>query len=181
VHNPFKTPECEDKRTIASGPYINVLFLLLSIVTTYILTKDFYHILSVHSGSLEKAAKISIYHHIYLKTAAYEIAYFRTASTTAMLIFIFFVIRNNLAFARYYYCIITYGLTQLAYQIFAISTVIEILLQISGMSIFDTDFWLHTSMISPIAKVLSGALLTIIPSVTFLLLCIAIRARVKTN
>lgn len=181
MHNPFKTPEYEDRRTSASGPYINVLFLLLAIVTAYILTKDFYHILSVHSGSLEKAARISIYHHIYLKAAAYEIAYFRAASTIAMLMFIFFAIRNNLAFPRHYYFILTYGLTQLTYQIFAISTVIEILLQISGRSIFDTDFWLHTSMISPIATALSGFLLVITPPVTFLALCIAIRARVKTD
>ena len=177
MHNPFKTPEYEDRKTIASGAFINALFLILSIVTAYILTKDLYHILSIHSGSLDKAAKISIYHHVYLKAAAYEIAYFRAASTTAMLMFIFFATRNNLAFTRHYHCIIIYGLTQLAYQLFAISSVIEIFLQISGRSMFDTDFWFHTSMLAPIANLLSGLLLVIAPPVTFLVLCIIIKAR----
>ena len=176
--NPFKTPEYEDRQATANGGFINALFLILSILTAYILTKDFYHILSIHSGSLDKAAKISIYHYIYLKAAAYEIAYFRAASTTAMLIFIFFAIRNNLVFPRYYYCIITYGITQLAYQVFAISTVIKILSQISGRSMFDTGFWFHTSMLAPIANVLSGLLLVIAPPITFLALCIIIKARV---
>ncbi|QKE62491.1 hypothetical protein HNE05_03655 [Aquipseudomonas campi] len=179
MHNPFRTPTYEDGGTTTNSPSLNILLLLLSIITSYMLTKDFSHLLVTHNDSLAKAAKISIFHYIYIKAIPFEIAYFRAFSSIAILIFIFFTARNSHNFSRYYFFAIAYGATQLAYQTLAITGAIEILRQVSGKSIFDTGFWLHPTIAPSIIEVLIKLSLTLVPSIAFLALCVTVKAIIQ--
>ncbi len=179
MHNPFRTPTYEDGGTTKNSLSSNILLLLLSIITAYMLTKDLSHLLVTHNDSLAKAAKISIFHYIYIKAIPFEIAYFRIFSSTAILILILFTARNSHNFSRYYFFAIAYGVTQLAYQALAAAGVIEILRQVSGKSIFDTDFWLHPAIAPSIIEVLIKLSLTLVPSIAFLVLCVAIKAAIQ--
>ncbi|MBB1521371.1 hypothetical protein [Aquipseudomonas guryensis] len=179
MHNPFRTPTYEDGGATANSTSLNILLLLLSIIASYMLTKDLRHLLVTHNDSLAQAAKISILHYIYIKAIPFEIAYFRAFSSIAMLILIFFTARNRHNFSRHYFFAIAYGITQLAYQILAITGVIEILRQVSGKSIFDTDFWLHPTIAPSIIEALIKLSLTIVPQIAFLVLCVTVKAAIQ--
>lgn len=143
------------------------------------LAKDISHLLSTYSKVLTNAASISMFHYIYLKSAALEIAYFRVVSSSAALVFILFTARNKQEFIKYYLFVLAYAVTQLTYQILAISAVIEILTKTSGRNAFDTSFWLDATMMPSTVRLLSGFLLVIAPSAIFIGLCIIIKARIE--
>ncbi|MDA7086135.1 hypothetical protein PH586_07035 [Pseudomonas sp. SA3-5] len=172
MHNPFKTPAYEDARPTAGSLRVNALLLLLSIITTWMLTKDIQHLLSIYNNSLSKAAGISIFHYAYIKLAPLEIAYFRALSSIATLALIMFTARNIQAFTGYYFLTIAYGVTQLIYQALAISGVITILSQVAGRSIIDTSFWFSPELLPSTTQVLLGFLAISAPPILFIAICL---------
>ena len=178
MHNPFKTPTYEDDSPMASTPRIKILLFLLSVIITYMLTKDIHHLLSTYSKSLANGANISIFHYIYLKIASLEIAYFRVSSSIAMLTLIFFTVRNNHLFQKYYFFIIAYGTAQLIYQTLAITGVIGVLSQAAGTSSLNIDFWFAPTMASDTTQLLLNFLVIVAPPLIYLAICIITKSKI---
>ena len=181
MHNPFKTPAYKDYSPTASTPHIKILLFLLSVVIAYMLTKDFHHLLSVHSKSLANGANISIFHYIYLKVAPLEIAYFRVSSSIAMLALTFLAVRNRHLFQKYYFSIIAYGATQLIYQTLAVTGVIGILSHVAGTSSLNMDFWFAPTMASNTTQLLLTFLVIMAPPLIYLAICIITKSKIKTT
>ena len=184
MHNPFKTPAYEDDSPTSGSLQINAFLLILSIITTWMLTKDIQHLFSIYNDSLTKAAGISIFHYVYIKLAPLEIAYFRVLSSIAALALIILTARNAQAFTRYYFLAITYGVTQLIYQALAIYGVAAILAQVAGTSILDTSLWLAPDMLSTTMQVAFNFLIILAPPFLFLAICLIIKSlisRAKTT
>ena len=179
MHNPFKTPAYEDESPISGSLHVNALLLLLSIITTWMLTKDVQHLLSIYNGSLTDGAEISIFHYLYIKLVPLEMAYFRILSSIATLALIILTARNAQAFTRYYLPTIAYGATQLIYQALAISGVISILTQVAGRSIIDTSFWLAPEMRASTIQVLFNFLVISAPPILFLAVCLITKSLIS--
>jgi hypothetical protein len=184
VHNPFRSPAYEDGSPTPGSLPVNALLLLLSIITTWMLTKDIKHLMSIYNESLTTGAGISIFHYAYIKLAPLEIAYFRVFSSIATLVLIILTARNAQAFTRYYFPTISYGITQLIYQALAVSGATTILTQVAGRSIIDTGFWLAPEMLSSTTRALFGFIVILTPPILFLAICLITKSlisRAKTE
>lgn len=181
MDNPFRTPASENSAAARSPLQVHVILLLLSVITTWLLTKDIQHLLSIYNKSLTDGATASISHYAYIKAAPLEIAYFRGFSSVAVLALIIFAARNSHALVRYYLFMIAYGFTQLIYQALAISGVTIILSQVAGKSALDTSFWFTPAMAPSTIQVLMNFLLLVAPPVTFLGLCLIAKSQISST
>jgi hypothetical protein len=179
--NPFRPPLHETNFAPAKKLHINILLLLLSIIVTYMLTTDIQHLLAIYNNALARGAEISIFHYIYLKFAALEIAYFRIASSITILILLLFSARNYAFIHKHYFIATTYGITQLIYQALAITGVVLILSQVLGTSSPNLDFWLSPAMLSISRKLLLDFLFVAAPPLIYLALLIITRLKITVH
>lgn len=166
----FKSPASELSEP-ASGTFtMRAALLVLLALTLWMFLWDVQHWLAIQGNTLEKGARVSLLHFVYLKLAAVEIAWFRAGSSLVVIGLIGWMIRDLRYFGVYGWLILAYGITQLMYRALSISGVLVILSQVSGASLTDIQFWLSPAMRAGLMAMGLGFAWMLVPSVGFLLL-----------
>jgi hypothetical protein len=165
--DPFMAP-ASDLAEPASGTFsIRVVLFALLALTFWLFTSDVQFWFAVHDGSLEKGARISTLHFLYLKLAAVEIAWFRVGSGLVALGLVGLMIRDLRYFGIYGMLLVAYGVTHVVYLALSISGVLIILSQVAGAGLSDTGFWLSPAILPVLLSLGLGFAWLLVPSIAF--------------
>ncbi|RIA36168.1 hypothetical protein DFO61_0630 [Ectopseudomonas oleovorans] len=179
MSDPFKPPAAITPQPTSTTLTLNILLIILAAATTYLLVGDIQHLLATQKGSLTRAGSVSFFHHIYLVIIPQEAAYFRLASSMATLALILFLARNHYALPRINLFLYAYGISQLTYQILAVTGVIGILNQISQTSVLNLEYWLSPSAATTVKPLLIKLAALLITPIAFLVFSLILVSKAK--
>lgn len=179
MNDPFKPPAAIAPQPTSTTLTLNILLITLVAITTYLLVGDIQHLLATQQGSLIRAGSVSFFHHIYLVIIPQEAAHFRLASSMAVLALILFLARNHHAIPRVNLFLYAYGISQLTYQILAVTGVIGILSQISQTNVLDPQYWLSPSAAATAKPLLIKLTVLLMTPIAFLALSLILASKAK--
>ncbi len=176
--SPFEPSSAVSLKPATTSLAANALLLLLAAITIYLLWGDVNYFLATQKGALAKASSVSFLHHLYLSVIPLEVAYFRLATSTLILAFIIFSLRNHQVFSTHTLPVYLYGIAQLTFHILAMTAILGILIQVSGNKLFDAAYWSGPTAASLAKSILVILVMHLTPPAAFLATCYAAKARI---